>query len=90
MAFLSRVLSPTSTEPEPEPEPWTVRYTAILDNGESIDWERTYNFSPRCAKQQAAGNLIAAGWVGEIRHGVRGDGVFYPPHRIREITWEIL
>jgi hypothetical protein len=77
-------------EPEPkEPEPWTVVYTALLDDGKSIKWERSFGFNPSAGKRDAAGNLLLAGWVGEIKHGVISDGVFYPPHRIVRVTWEI-
>ena len=79
--------------PEPvirvEVEPWIVIYTALLDGGKTVSWERSVNFEPSEGRDAAAGRLLAAGWVGEARYGVLLDGVFYPPHRIREITWKV-
>ena len=85
MALLSRTPDLTSTEPEPEP--WTVRYTAALDTGAPLQWERTWTWNSH-DRYKAAGLALMTEKTGV--YGLLVDGVYYPPHRIRQITWEVV
>ena len=67
-----------------------VRYIIHIDNGESKAVVREYHIERETHSERmaAAGNAALASKMGFYPEVV--NGVLYPAHRIREITWEIL
>jgi hypothetical protein len=71
----------------PAPETWTIRYTAIIEGAEPSVWDVESNWHSK-DRAKAAETILLMQKVGQ--YGLCNGNTFYPPHRIREITWEII
>ncbi len=90
--ILRRTKGPDSGPDSPvekpeEPVLWTARYTAVMDDGTTRTWERGATWESK-DRFRAAGDWLLALKYGSYSQVL--DGKLYPPHRLREVTWEVV
>lgn len=65
----------------------TVRYTAQLTGGEVVSWE-SHQPEQIALSDDGPGNYLLSAKFAQF--GLVANGRFYPPHRVRHISWEPL